>query len=91
VHHGLRHVQGAIEHLGDPEVANLDVVVACEEDVHALDVAMKDIPRVDVVEPQRGLDKVLPDKLLVQQRLGAPDSPQLVVEVSAFSKLRYNV
>lgn len=57
--------------LGNPKIAQLDLVEAIEKDVFALDVAVDDLAIVDVLDRQRDLNQVIDHHLLCDE-LPAP-------------------
>ena len=59
---GLGHVAGGGQRLGNAKVAQLDAAVV-EEDVGGLDVAVKDLPVVQVLQCQRHFGQYCPHPL----------------------------
>jgi hypothetical protein len=64
--HGLRKLITG-EHLGDAQVADLNLLVFIHEDVEGLDVPVQDLTLVDVLQSHADLDEQLPNALLFQR------------------------
>lgn len=62
-HHPARHRRRRrrVEHVGEPEVGDLELAAAAHQQVRALDVAVHHPPRMAVLEPQQQLPHVALD------------------------------
>lgn len=80
----LRKVHGAIQHLGNAEVAKNEAAVAEEEDVLRFQIAMQHLVGVHVMQAERQLDEPVQDLGLGKQiALGGLDlRGQVTLQIS---------